>query len=339
MLFHAYARSPAELPYGDRFSGFPLFSYGWLGVELFFLISGFVIFMTLENCTGVLDFIRRRWLRLFPAMLICSIFVWLTGALFPERPDGVPVAGQLISSLTLISPEWLQVIGVKSSPIEGSFWTLFIEVQFYLVAGLAYFLVGRRGALVIILALFFSGVLARHYYLDHIFPDWLTAFSNRVGTIYYGWFATGALFCSYRSGRSNSVLAVGIVVAVFAVITQPNVTAMGYVPVALIASLFIATLLTPKMGNAMRHPAFVFMGFISYPLYLIHENMMVAMITKADSWFPYLPQILLPVLPITCVIAMAWLVASYLEPWTRKAVRTLIELPTRRTRNEEAIAG
>jgi peptidoglycan/LPS O-acetylase OafA/YrhL len=34
--------------YGAAFAKFPLFAYGWLGVQPFFLISGFVIFMTLR---------------------------------------------------------------------------------------------------------------------------------------------------------------------------------------------------------------------------------------------------------------------------------------------------
>ena len=42
--YHAYARWPEIVPYGNQFSHIPLFSAGRFGVQLFFLISGFVIF-------------------------------------------------------------------------------------------------------------------------------------------------------------------------------------------------------------------------------------------------------------------------------------------------------
>ncbi len=85
VFFHAYG-NPYQFgryPYGDTFAG--VISYGWVGVQLFFMISGFVIFMTLEKCRNFQEFICRRWLRLFPAMLMCSLIIYLTVPLFPDR--------------------------------------------------------------------------------------------------------------------------------------------------------------------------------------------------------------------------------------------------------------
>jgi peptidoglycan/LPS O-acetylase OafA/YrhL len=55
-------------------------------------------------------------------------------------------------------------------------------------------------------------------------------------------------------------------------------------------------------------------GFISYPLYLIHENMMVAMIVKIGRIFPNMFAILIPILPILFVVGGAWIIARHLEP-------------------------
>lgn len=74
VMFHGYVAFPDTLPFGDRFAVIPL-RLGWQGVQLFFLISGFVILMSLEACNDVASFVARRWLRLFPAMLICSCFI------------------------------------------------------------------------------------------------------------------------------------------------------------------------------------------------------------------------------------------------------------------------
>src|ERR1700733_14451625 len=102
IIFHAYVAYPDKLPFGGRFGVLP-FRLGWQGVELFFLISGFVILMTLERCNSFSEFILRRWLRLFPAMLIISIgaFVWLRAS-GVERP-----LIDLIPGLTFVSPALL----------------------------------------------------------------------------------------------------------------------------------------------------------------------------------------------------------------------------------------
>jgi len=56
VLYHAYARYE-HFPYAFKYASFPLFKYGYLGVELFFLISGFVILMTLDTVFIVRKFI------------------------------------------------------------------------------------------------------------------------------------------------------------------------------------------------------------------------------------------------------------------------------------------
>src|SRR3982750_4409760 len=97
VLFHAFARWPDLV--GTRDATSSLFVEGRLGVQLFFLISGYVIFMSLERTSGVLDFLWRRWLRLFPAMLAVSVLVFVTAPLF-NRPAGQPVLRDLLPGLT-----------------------------------------------------------------------------------------------------------------------------------------------------------------------------------------------------------------------------------------------
>jgi peptidoglycan/LPS O-acetylase OafA/YrhL len=72
----------AKLPYGNSLAWIPVLDHGWIGVYLFFLISGYVIFMTLEKCATAGDFFQRRWLRLFPAMLFASIVIFAFSQLF-----------------------------------------------------------------------------------------------------------------------------------------------------------------------------------------------------------------------------------------------------------------
>ncbi|WP_428328114.1 acyltransferase family protein [Mucilaginibacter sp.] len=71
-------------PYGSKYAGY--FEFGHLGVQLFFMISGFVIYMTLEKTNSFSRFIIKRFLRLFPLLLLCSIITYIAPFLLdPEK--------------------------------------------------------------------------------------------------------------------------------------------------------------------------------------------------------------------------------------------------------------
>ena len=145
VLYHSFADWPRELPYHEQYADIFLFHFGKYGVQLFFIISGFVIAMTLEKCKSFLDFMFRRWLRLFPAMLIASFIILISAPLFTARPIGVPHYLDLISGFTFIEPELFRLFFVENKYIlEGSFWTLFVEMKFYILAGFLYFTIGSK---------------------------------------------------------------------------------------------------------------------------------------------------------------------------------------------------
>ncbi len=155
--FHSYSRWSQLYPYGNIYADIPVFKLGWVGVELFFLISGFVIFMTLENTKTFLKFIYKRWIRLFPAMLLASIIVYASAPLFHERPLGNPSFVDLLPGLTFLEPHWWsELLGIQVNSIESAFWSLYVEFKFYLIAGGIYYFLGRR-LLVPCLILLFLG--------------------------------------------------------------------------------------------------------------------------------------------------------------------------------------
>jgi peptidoglycan/LPS O-acetylase OafA/YrhL len=106
VLFHAFSRWPAFV--GSQYADGWL-AQGCMGVQLFFLISGYVIFMSLERSAGLADFAKRRWLRLFPAMLLATAVVYVTAPLF-DRPGGQPILRDVLPGLLFIEPSWLEAI-------------------------------------------------------------------------------------------------------------------------------------------------------------------------------------------------------------------------------------
>jgi peptidoglycan/LPS O-acetylase OafA/YrhL len=327
VLFHAYARWPELAPYGNTFSDVKVFAYGWLGVQLFFLISGFVIFLTLDRCATLMEFLVRRWLRLFPAMLICSLFVWYTASLFPERPCGSPTVDQLIPGLTFIDPHWLSLAGISAKPVEGAFWSLFVEAQFYLIAGFSYFILGgRRSAIFVLLFLFALANLIgpiRANLGDNIIFHCLSSLTSRINSQLYGWFAGGALLYIYYTRKRYKALVLGLAVIAVAVCTEHGIwNAEVKLPAALVAMVFVGALISQPVRRVLSRQWFLFLGYISYPLYLVHENIMVASIVKVGKWAPLTPSILMPLAPISFVMFIAWLIAAYVEPVIKKALST-----------------
>ena len=325
LLYHAFVRWTEIIPFGDRFSGIPLLAYGWIGVHLFFVISGYVIYMTLDKPQSPTNFFVRRWLRLFPAMLICSIIIYSTATFFFERPEGIPAFRDLLPGLTFIDPIWWKnLIGPPQGQLEGAFWSLYVEVKFYLLAGLFYFVFGEKKMVWMLCMLFLSYVALP--FISGFFPDADWSLPEDILFVlsakYLGWFAAGSLFYLYVREQRTYILGLAVVIGLISALSLPlegwEVQAT-YAGIAIVL-LFTAAILSKRMQSWLANPFLLLLGFASYPLYLLHENMMVSLIVKIGNFAPWIPAVLIPVLPMSIVITLGWLVARYAEPWTRNSM-------------------
>lgn len=327
--FHVYARWADLMPFGDRFADVPLFKAGWLGVELFFLISGYVILMTLEKCSSVRQFLWRRWLRLFPAMLICSALIYLSAPLFHERPLGQPSLESLLPGLSLIDPAWWAVVGVATKPLELSFWSLYVEFKFYVFAAIIYF---ARGATAVIAALTAAyGLYIGVWSLAQLAPGPALNAAKHVLDLlsfyYFGWFASGAAFYLFAKTRQRrwmwTGLGIGLVSAAFVreLRWEPALVA-AFVPM-----FFALSIVSPSLQWLLRRRALLVVGAASYPLYLLHENLLVSATVKMGRSDTGLPDIALPLPPLLALLFVAWLIARHAEPIVRRRLQRL--LPSR----------
>ena len=101
------------------------FPYGHFGVNLFFIVSGFVIFMTLENTTYPMDFVVSRFSRLFPSYWSAIILTFLVTHLL-----GLP--GKLVDLWPALANFFMMhsIFGVPH--VDGVYWTLEVEMLFYI---------------------------------------------------------------------------------------------------------------------------------------------------------------------------------------------------------------
>lgn len=140
-------------PYGDGlYQAMPWLMYaGFFGVSLFFLVSGFVIIMTLQRCSGIAEFGVRRMSRLWPTMLVCATLTTflVNGSRIYDELPGVahwqvnPV--EYFSSIIFVDPAFTgQLLGIEGLRwVDGVYWTLWVEVRFYALIAIIYWIAGR----------------------------------------------------------------------------------------------------------------------------------------------------------------------------------------------------
>jgi peptidoglycan/LPS O-acetylase OafA/YrhL len=223
---------------------------GWIGVPLFFMISGFVILWSATGSTPS-RFVAARVSRLYPSFWVCATLAALI------KLDHVTLT-QYVANMTFAH------FVLKIDSINSVFWTLFVEIKFY----------------VIVFALLSLGQLK---HVEKWALAWLVAsFIPALDTITLGDF--GALFLAgmfmfliWRDGPSPLRLAATLVAAVAGTLqmsTEPvlaNYSVSGqFVPAVLVLTGCHVALFAIAMRWFRIHTSFYLLGSLTYPLYLIH---------------------------------------------------------------------
>lgn len=249
--------------------------HGWVGVPIFFVISGFVIAYSLRNAKLTPAFIGRyaisRWLRLAPAYLaviaLAVAIEWLAPSLGISRPSQQALSvGRLVAHLGYVQ----QICGYES--LSAGFWTLAIEMQFYLgfvlLLSVAKWNAGPSspaphswvsGRL---LAVFAPLALASLFVfnVDETYENLL---------IYFFWmFFLGTLVWWVLDGQISSNW-FWLFVAAVIVRLGINYNLRGVVAVATAVSLLLAGRLD-RLSTWLDFPILQYLGRVSYSFYLIH---------------------------------------------------------------------
>ncbi len=270
VLFHYGFRGYAadhltDMPYPHLV---PFAKYGYLGVDLFFLISGFVILMTAVGGSAR-HFIASRTARLYPAFWTCCTLTFLITLLLGGERFGASLR-QYAVNMTMLSG----FVGVPS--LDGAYWSLFVEMRFYLLV-LIVLLLGQMGRVRELLGFWLILVLIQ--------SKWPVPYAGFfLITDYAPYFIAGAMFyILHKDGVSlYSLFIIGITygLAIRAAIGKAaEMAARFHTPfdrlrVAAVitfafAGLFlVATGRTGKLASAR----WVALGALTYPLYLIHQN-------------------------------------------------------------------
>jgi peptidoglycan/LPS O-acetylase OafA/YrhL len=283
----------------------PVFKYGYLGVYFFFIISGFVISFTLENTPDLSSFYRNRFARLFPPMLLCSLITFSVVSLLDPQFTfaNTHQVRNFLPSLTFTNPNlWTQLSGQEFHWLSGSYWTLWTEVQFYLIASATYFLNPKK----YVQNLLLTGIaiaFIKHvpiYFLNHYPKNSLHAFfeSWRTGdelfnlTFFITWFICGVIFYHLYKGlilKKNILPVIYTLVILFFLVTDMReffrkVFVDMMIAALLMFALFLLMIYQDKYLFFLKHRLLYRIGMTSYTAYLIHETIGILLINKYSNY-------------------------------------------------------
>lgn len=293
-------------------------SFGYLGVNLFFMISGYVIIWSASGRDWY-AFATGRVARLYPAHLVAMTITALAMAWWAQAPMTTDLA-QWVANLTMLAP-------IFGHPfMDGAYWSIVIEIIFY-----GWVMIGL-----------FAGVLPR--YTDLAVAVWLALIcANNLAlnsrpvellflTEYGAYFALGAMVWRLSDQGINvvrlSLAAIALAMTFHTAEVQRldvvlrlgeagSTAQLAFGNLAIVTVFLGAVLLGRRVSPK---PWFLALGGISYPLYLVHQNAGYILINVAT---PSVGKWAAVAIATLVSLAVSWWIYSVVEPRGRKIVRTL----------------
>ena len=292
-------RAIAVIPVLFYHFGVPGFSGGFVGVDIFFVISGYLICGMIDGdirkgSFSLANFYKRRILRILPALFAVFLVTSVLAAFYCLPVELVDYARSLASAVASVSNVYFaQTAGYFDAPAETKpllhTWSLGVEEQFYFAAPLLMLLVHRvlpkrAGLLFALIAVVsFAGALAMNarnptfaFYLAP-FRAWELALGALLSVEFLP--VPETVFWRNACGVSGLLLLLGVIV-----LGSPSVPLLAMTGLAAFGTTLViasSERAVSVAGRLLSLRPFVFVGLISYSLYLWHWPLTVFQRTDA----------------------------------------------------------
>ena len=199
------------------------FTYGAAGVELFFIISGFVIFMTLNHVRSAKDFVINRFARLYPIYWFCVLLTFILMLFHNNMGNNTtatsPPYFQLAANMTMMQ----RYFGIQD--LDGPYWSLAVELAFYAVMLLLYTYKAIKKTIHVLMAVMaveFAVALATQNFPANGVLTGISVCSNYLYLIHFlPLFLSGVIFYHIYTEGGTTSRYIGILFCYLAQIADP----------------------------------------------------------------------------------------------------------------------
>ncbi|MET4290121.1 peptidoglycan/LPS O-acetylase OafA/YrhL [Bradyrhizobium sp. LB8.2] len=243
------------------------FHLGLMGVELFFILSGFVILLTLEKTYDLYRFVVGRIARLYPAYIVS---VLLSAAFLLSIDAATPL--QAVVNITMLQ----KFVGFQN--LISPYWTLTYELLFYAVMGIIF----QLGFVNKIEYLSIIWLLAAHF--TRMINIELSAWQSFASMINFGHlFIAGMMIFRLVSGHRSLVTLSALMLAVsYSSFGRNDWAQIPPATYFCVNAAFIAIVWWAAAASARQSTCLVSIGELSYSLYLLHVPVCLMLIWSAD---------------------------------------------------------
>jgi peptidoglycan/LPS O-acetylase OafA/YrhL len=291
------------------------FPYGGTGVDLFFMISGFVIFMTLDRAKSAASFAVGRFSRLFPTFWACAAITLLVTANY-----GLP--GMEVTPRDALWNIPMMPRFARAQMIDGAYWSLEFELLFYIAMLVLHQLGAFKKLTIPVLLLWLGAAAVAHAVLSYGQPESLLyRLTGKIKAVtsldYIHLFGVGMILYDAHRRRLWTV-GHTLVLLACAALAYWKATFPLHFPLVVGFALLLHLATTGWLPFLNAKPL-VFLGAISYPLYLIHQNIGLVFLNALGSvtesaWLRL-------GITITAMVVLAWLISVCIERPSMRWIR------------------
>jgi peptidoglycan/LPS O-acetylase OafA/YrhL len=339
------------------FPNYPLFTLGWSGVDLFFVLSGYLItgrlLSTLEDGDYFKKFYRSRVLRIFPLYYAVMLIFFAAIYLLAKTANMGVLSFYTMhwKSFFLFTENWTFIkFGLPHDAYLVHFWSLAIEEQFYLVWPTIVLLIGSgRSRLITWIFVMFCAICLRIFIYVHNpnIDNYTLCYYNtfcRFDSLIIGAILSQLHFDKYRIANRLSyilllafsiVILTGIFYTGNAKLSNAFMATSGYSCLAVFYAcvLHIAVKGKSIVVRLLNSTLLRFCGKISYGLYIFHWPAMLILGTRMANWglirFPenkLLVGISSGIISLLITFAISYISFRYFESYFLKFKKTSKQL-------------
>jgi peptidoglycan/LPS O-acetylase OafA/YrhL len=283
--------------------------FGFLGVAIFFLLSGYII-SEVSTRESRAQFAIKRFLRIYPALIVSVLVLVGIDRIRPSfgLSDHSFGLAQSLWAMTLIN-----YVRTAEGPVNGVAWSLVVEVLFYGLVFLCLPLLKRRPLVAVsveLLVVFVVILMAKDFPIDAHQPNF---FLLAASVAYLPLLFIGQAVWLWRSGRTDGRVASAIILVSWLLFvlgmrrihTSFLEPANSYgVSVIVAVVLFVVAVINEDRIRLPRWIAAI--SVVSYSAYLVHGPLTEIVMDRLEPTFPFTVNLVIALLVLAVVALLMW---------------------------------